>query len=326
MTEQRTKTILIFGISSFVGSSLASFLKKDYKIVGTYHKNPVSIDGITTVPCDIHSKQEVQLIMYTFKPDITIYAIGLSSIVDCALSERRADALNTSGLFTVADICQRYKSQIIYLSSNFVFSGESSENFELDIPDPTTTYGKTQAAAEFYIQKSSLNYLVFRVCRLYGRGGVHVRKNLFEKIQAKLHAREEIELDDYIKTGFLDIDYLGMVIKICVERGLKNRLLQISSNDFMSTYAFGKLYCQKFQEPGKLISSGKWPYPIMSSAKVSDNSSGVLNFNMNITNAEGYLHLRLPSVEESLEYSVQKLRVGLDAKEAHESKDTINYI
>lgn len=326
MSEKYTKTILIFGISSFVGSSLANFLKRDYKIVGTYHKNPVSVEGITVLPCDVNNKQEVQLIMYTFKPDITIYAIGLTSIVDCALSERRADALNTSGLFTVSDVCQRYKSQIIYLSSSFVFSGESTENFELDIPDATTTYGKTQSSAEFYIQKSSLNYLVFRTCRLYGRGGVHTRKNLFEKIQAKLHAREEFELDDYVKTGFLDVDYLGLVIKICIERELKNRLLQVSSSDFMSTYQFAKLYCEKFQEPQKLISAGKWPYPIMSSAKISEGSGGVLKFNMNISNAEGYLHLRLPTIEESLEYSAQKMRGGGDNKDGHESKDTINYI
>lgn len=326
MNEQKPKTILIFGISSFVGSSLAEFLKRDYKVVGTYCHNPVSIRGITTLPCDILNKQEVQLVLYTFKPDITIYAVGKSSIVDCGLYEREADALNTSGLFNVTDSCQRYKSQVIYLSSNFVFSGESDEYMESDIPDATTTYGKTQAAAEFYIQKSSLNYLIFRVCRLYGRGGVHTRKNLFEKIQQKLHKREEFELDDYVKTGFLDVDYLGMVIKICIERKLKNRLLQVSSTDFISTYAFGKLYCQKFHEPSKLLTSGKWPYPIMSSAKVGDNSSGYLNFNMNIANAEGYLHLSLPTVEESLEYSAQKMRTIAESKDSSSSKDTINYI
>ncbi len=326
MSENRTKTILIYGISSFVGSSLANFFKKDYKVVGTYHKNPVSISGVTVLPCDINNKQEIQLIMYTFKPDITIYAVGLTSIVDCALKERTADALNTSGLISVADICQRYKSQIIYLSSNFVFSGDASEYYELDIPDAASIYGKTQAAAEFYIQKSSLNYLVFRVCRLYGRGGSHVKRNLFEKIQAKLYAREDFELDDYIKTGFLDVDYLGMVIKICIERGLKNRLLQISSQDFMSLYQFGKIYCEKFQEPHKLISAGKWSFPIMSSAKIGDSTGGVLNFNMNISNAEGYLHLRLPTVEESLEYSALKMRGHGDSKDSHESKDSINYI
>jgi len=38
---KRNKTILIFGISSFVGSNLAFFLKEDFRIVGTYKKNYV---------------------------------------------------------------------------------------------------------------------------------------------------------------------------------------------------------------------------------------------------------------------------------------------
>ena len=69
------KTILIYGISSFLGSNLAEFLKKDYRIVGTYHKTKVSLDGILTIPCDVLAVEEVQLTLYAFKPDIVIYQI-----------------------------------------------------------------------------------------------------------------------------------------------------------------------------------------------------------------------------------------------------------
>ncbi|PJB53787.1 MAG: hypothetical protein CO099_05215, partial [Bdellovibrio sp. CG_4_9_14_3_um_filter_39_7] len=77
--KSKRKTILIFGVSSFVGSNLAEYLKKDYRVVGTYNKNPVQIPGVLTLPCDVLSKDEVQLILFATKPDITIYAVGLSS-------------------------------------------------------------------------------------------------------------------------------------------------------------------------------------------------------------------------------------------------------
>ena len=47
------RVVLIFGISSFVGSNLAEVLKKDFKVIGTYFNNPVSIDGVVTFPCDV---------------------------------------------------------------------------------------------------------------------------------------------------------------------------------------------------------------------------------------------------------------------------------
>ena len=58
---KRKKTILIFGLSSFLGSNLADFFKKDYRIVGTYNKNTVKIPGILTIPCDVLVKEEVLL-------------------------------------------------------------------------------------------------------------------------------------------------------------------------------------------------------------------------------------------------------------------------
>ena len=39
----KKKTILIFGISSFLGSSLADILKEKYRVVGTYYNTPVDI-------------------------------------------------------------------------------------------------------------------------------------------------------------------------------------------------------------------------------------------------------------------------------------------
>ena|SRR5690606_16033756 len=192
-------TILIFGISSFIGSNLAEHFKHDYKVIGTYHDHRVDIPGVLTVPCDVLVKEEVQSVLYAFRPDITVYCVGISSVLQCAKREDFADALNTSGLFNVAEYCQRYKSQICYISSGFVFGGESKNYLEMDIPDALTVYGRTQAAAEFYIQKTSLNYLIFRCCRLYGRGINPNQSTWFEHLQNKLTMGQVAVLDDLVK-------------------------------------------------------------------------------------------------------------------------------
>ncbi|EQC43557.1 sugar nucleotide-binding protein [Bacteriovorax sp. Seq25_V] len=308
-TVVRRKTVLIFGISSFVGSSLAEFFKKDYRVVGTYNDTPVTIPGVMTIPCSVLSKEEVQLIMFSTRPDITIYAAGMSSIVDCALEEGRADALNTSGLFNVVEYCQRYKSQIIYISSNFVFAGEDKSYLEMDIPDPNTVYGRTQASAEFYIQKTSLNYLVFRSCKLYGRNISPRKSGWFEKLQDYTHFRKQMTVDDYVSVGFLDVSYLGMIIKMCVDKGIQNRLFQISSADKMTHYEFAKTYTKVFGETDHNITKGKWSYPVMATAHAAAASSdNKLHFKLDVTNAEGFLNLKFPTIEESLEFTFRRLK------------------
>ena len=305
LVPKREKTILIFGISSFVGSNLAEFFKKDYRVVGTYNKNPVFIPGVLSLPCDVLNKEEVQLCLYAFKPDITIYAIGLSSLSECSRNEEMADALNASGLFNVVEYCQRYKSQVCYISSGFVFGGEDKSYIEMDIPDPNTTYGKTQASAEFYIQKSSLNYLVFRTCKLYGRGFLESRLTQFEKLQNHLMLRKNVNCDDKVKTGYLDIYYLAMILKIAFEKEVKNRLFQISSSDTATFYDFSKYYCQTFSESESLIQKGRWNFPILATAATIPTGEKIC-FNLDISNIEGFLNVKLPSVKESIDFTFSR--------------------
>lgn len=313
-------TMLIIGVSSFIGSNLAEHFKDDYKIVGTYHKSPISIDGVLCLPCDVLVKEEVQSVMYAFKPDITIYCAGISSVVECARREDFADALNTSGLFNVSEYCQRYKSKICYISSGFVFGGEDKNYLEMDIPDASTVYGRTQAAAEFYIQKTSLNYLIFRCCRLYGRGINPAQVTWFELLQRKLSQGQNIALDDMLRLGFLDVAYLAMVVRICIEKGVSNRLLQVCSKDVMTHYSFATEYAKVFKAQSDLLSRGKWTLPISTNSMSSGAVNERMTFKLDISNIEGFLNIQMPTVEESLQFSAKRLRGNSDGITRRQSK------
>lgn len=301
---EKKGTLLIIGVSSFIGSNLAEHFKDDYKVIGTYHNTAVEIDGVLCVPCDVLVKQEVQNVLYAFRPDITIYCAGISSVQECAKREDFADALNTSGLFNVSEYCQRYKSQICYISSGYVFGGDNKNYLEMDIPDAVTTYGRTQAAAEFYIQKTSLNYLIFRCCRLYGRGVNPSQATWFEQLQKKLGNGSSVALDDYVKVGFLDVAYLSMILRICIEKNVSNRLLQVSSKDISTHHTFAKLYSKVFKSQEDLIARSKWPLPLNKRGNTNDN----LTFQLDISNIEGYLNIDMPTIEESLEFTLRRLK------------------
>lgn len=303
---KRKKTILIFGISSFVGSNLASFLKDDYRIVGTYNKNRVQIPGVMSMPCDVLNKDEVQLALFTFKPDIAIYAAGLSSIADCEQYKDLANALNTSGLFNVVEYCQRYKTRICFISAGYVFSGEDKKYLEMDIPDPNTVYGKTQATAEFYVQKSSLDYLIFRSCNFYGRGTRPQQLTFFENMQDQIFKRKPLVLDNNVRTGFLDIYYLAIILKMAIEKNVSNRLFQLTSSDICTHYDFSQRYSEIFDELNANVSAGRWRYPFMKTATVVPDGN-VLNFKMDTDNLEGFFKIKMPTIKESLELSYKRL-------------------
>jgi len=303
--ESKQKVILIFGISSFVGSNLAEILKKDFKVVGSYYKNPVSIKGIVSFPCDVLKKEDVQMALYTFRPDITIYAVGLHSINDCDENVELAEALNSAGLFNVTEFCQRYKSQICYISSCYVFGGGDKKYVETDIPDSVSLFGKTKATAEFFVQKTSLNYIVFRCCNLYGRGISVTKSTWFEKLERSTFEGESMIWDNHVFAGFLDIYFLGLLIKMCFENMIRNRVFQVSSSDVITFYDFAKMYVKTFGAPDGLVAKGKWNFPLLSYVELSLMEQ--MNFRMDYSNLESFLNISLPSVQESLNFTKKRL-------------------
>lgn len=320
------KTIVIFGISSFVGSNLAEFLKKDYRVIGTYYKNAVQIPDVLTLKCDVLSKEEVQLILFAFRPDYVLYCVGVSSIEDAHQNEHLADSLNTNGLFNVSEYCQRYKAQICYISSGFIFAGEEKNYYEMDIPDSLTHYGKTQAAAEFFIQKTSLSYSVYRCCRLYGRGIRTTSPTWFENMQRRIHQNESLEMDDYVATGFLDISYLGMILKMNFDKGVSNRLFQISSRDILTMYEFSQTYAKVFQVDRDRFSRGRWPFPLSSSVHSVGKGEEKSYFHLDTENIEGFLNIEFPTVEESLSLTYERFHGTQKKRAPHEKGDFVKYI
>lgn len=315
----KRKTILILGVNSFVGSNLAEFLRKDFRVVGTYHNKNHPLPGILTLPCDVLNKEEVQLVLYAFKPDYVLYCVGLTSLRDCSDTPNACDALNSAGLFNVAEMAPRYGARIVYFSSQFVFSGMNKNYNEMDNPDVITQYGKAQASAEFYLQKSSLNYLIFRCCSFYGRGVNPLKGTFFERLQKNLKNNQGVIYDNFVHQGFLDVYYLGMILKMCIDKNVSNRLLHLSTQDTMTHYDFAKLYCEIFNESDGLINKGKWHFPIAKGANI-EKLEEYLYYKLDILNVEGLLKIKMPTIRESLEFTYKRFHGSKDAHKAVKNK------
>lgn len=298
------KTILLFGASSFVGSNLLESLKDDFRIIGTYHKNPVKFPGVTCLPCDVLKKDYVNNLVALTKPDFTIYAVGMSSLQQCHKEPKLADALNSTGASYVCKASERVGAKFIYISSSYVLSGEDLLFKESDMPMPFTAYGNTVSSGEFYVQRSSINYLVLRSCPLYGRSYSHQHQNIFEYIQEKFSRGETFALDSSVKTGFLDVALFAKVLKSCLESNVTNRLLQVSSRDWYSPVEFARLYSRIFKKAESNIQVQDENLPVENPHKGFVKKP---QFRMDLTNIESSLGIELPTVEESLQFSKKKL-------------------
>lgn len=299
------QTILIFGVSSFVGSNLLEMLKDEYRIIGTYHKTPVSIPGVTCVPCDVLKKDYVSNITARFRPDLTIYAIGMSSLKECQLSPKQAEALNSAGAVNACTASERYDSKFIYFSSGFVLGGADTIYREGETPFPNTAYGNSLSSTEFYIQRSCLNYLILRCSTLYGRSLNPSHANWFEHLQTAFAKGEPIQVDDSIHVGFLDVHILIRVLKGMLAKDATNRLFHVSSTDFMTRYEFAKLYAKIFKKDEGLIQRINGKFPVDKSKSNDENAN--YYYRLDTSNIEEFLNTKMPRIEDSLMLTYKRL-------------------
>ena len=298
---KKKKTILIFGISSFLGSNLAQSLRDEYRIVGTYYETPVHIKGIFSLKCDVHNKDLCQKVVFLFKPDITIYAVGLTDLESCQEFPKVADALNTAGVFNVSMASERYHSKFVYISSVYLFSGENITYKENDTPMPTSVYGNTIASSEFFIQKSCLNYLILRSCPLFGRSYNSNDLKFIEALDYLESKGERIICDNKVKTGFIDVNLLANYLKLAIEKNITNRLLQIDTQDSMTRYEFAKLYFEIFGGNSSLLAKGDWKFPQTENQLATQNLGDELLFKMDTSNLEIEFNIKAPTIRETLQ-------------------------
>ena len=135
--------ILIIGGSGFLGYFLhEKLIELGKKVHSTFNQNFINRDDFEHL--DLMDESSVKEIINNKKPEIVIYAAGLTNVDLCEEDNVLARELNVEGIRNVIDATREYDSKIIYISTSAIFSGKKEEYYEDDKPDPISFYGKTK--------------------------------------------------------------------------------------------------------------------------------------------------------------------------------------
>ena len=129
--------VLIVGASSFIGFHLFQILKKKYNCIGTYFTNKRSEK---LIHLNILSKDELDKILSTHKPDIVLWIAGSKDVKLCEQDEKYAYSINTQPIIDYVNILDKQK--FIFISTNYVFDGVAGNYRECDKPAPLTNLVK----------------------------------------------------------------------------------------------------------------------------------------------------------------------------------------
>ena len=159
--------ILVTGSKGQLGKELLE-LYSDEEITGT------DIDEM-----DITDAKQTVNFITEFNPDIVIHAAAMTDVDGCEKNKETAFKINTLGTRNVALACQKANSEMLYVSTDFVFAGDKDESYnEFDEPFPLSIYGKSKFEGEKLVKELINRFYIVRTAWLYGDGHNFVKTML----------------------------------------------------------------------------------------------------------------------------------------------------
>lgn len=111
---------------------------------------------------NILSYQDVFHYLIKIQPEIVILAAAIVGRFECEKNPDYTKKININGARNVAQVCEKIKSKLIYISTCAVFDGNKGNYTETDNVNPLYFYAETKLEAETIISKIVDDHLIIR--------------------------------------------------------------------------------------------------------------------------------------------------------------------
>jgi dTDP-4-dehydrorhamnose reductase len=252
--------VLITGGSGLLGKYLLETKPHNIDVALTWNK---ILGGVITNPdiwykLDIRDRASVFDLFEITRPDLVVHCAAIGSV---DFAERRKDDkrgyqatfdVNITGTKHIIDACNGYKSKVIYISSNAVYSGNLPPYNEKSTLEPINDYGRIKVHAEQTIRDTAKKWLIIRPFLLYGWPYIGGRNNWASSIVEKLtDSKGSYKLvNDHIWMPTYAGDMAQTIWQLFNE---DHEIYNIASPERATLYEFGLKVCDVFDLEKNLI-------------------------------------------------------------------------
>lgn len=155
--------ILITGANGQLGTELRNLLDE----------RGVAYDAFDAKDMDITDQQAVDAKFDALKPAV-VYHCAAYTAVDKAEDEGKQVnwRVNEDGTRNVAAAAKRVGAKLVYISTDYVFDGTNSDEYQVDDPtNPKNEYGKAKLAGERAVKEKTDDYYIIRTSWVFGKYG-----------------------------------------------------------------------------------------------------------------------------------------------------------
>jgi dTDP-4-dehydrorhamnose reductase len=212
--------LLITGASGLYGSKLAKMALDRGIEVYSSDIQDLNVAG-RFLKLDVSAKAQVDEAFDTIKPDVVVHAATLTDVDKCELNKDLAWKVNVDGTKNIAQAAKRVEAFLVYISTDYIFSGEKGNYVETDSPEPVNYYGLTKLLAEEIVTSlSEPDFFIGRPSVIYGSTPAAGKLNFALWVIEELRKGNRVKIvTDQWNTPTLNTSLAEMTLEV-IERRL----------------------------------------------------------------------------------------------------------
>lgn len=233
--------ILLTGANGFIGYYLVEkLLEEGHEVLATgrgENRLPFSSDSnFRYNSLDFTDAYAVYDIFEKEKPEVVIHAGANGKPDECEQDPMMATLVNVEGTLNMLFNAAEHKAFFIFLSTDFVFDGETGLYKEEDERKPVNFYGCTKMDAEDAVMEYAGNWCIIRTCLVYGRPQTG-RSNLLTIVKKKLENKEPYKVvADQWRTPTYVEDLATAIVTVIQKKA--TGIFHISGDEYTTPYDF----------------------------------------------------------------------------------------
>lgn len=130
---------------------------------------------------DITDGECVEKVISEAAPDAVIHCAAYTAVDAAEENEELCRRVNAEGPRNIAKVCRKLDIKMIYISTDYVFSGEGERPWEPeDEKKPQSVYGQTKYEGELAVQELLEKYFIVRIAWVFGINGKNFVKTMLK--------------------------------------------------------------------------------------------------------------------------------------------------
>lgn len=161
--------VLVTGVKGQLGYDVVNeLIKRNHEAIG------VDIDEM-----DITDPKSVRETITNAQVEAVVHCAAYTAVDKAEEFPEVCRKVNVDGTKNIAEVCQELDLKLVYISTDYVFSGTGSEPFgEYDPKGPTNVYGQSKLDGEIAVTERVKKHFILRISWAFGYNGNNFVKTM----------------------------------------------------------------------------------------------------------------------------------------------------